>query len=415
MTLANDQARRTRIGNILSSPRLALSLLLFLAVFIGTVSWFPWTLDRTVQTPGWASATGLDRPFSSLTFLVAVFLLFVNTVACTVERTNGSWKLLNGVIPQRGKMLDVKGDDGFIDFLNKQGFRTTGGPPYFKNRFALTKGWLFHVGLVILIAGVLVQQANHDSGSFEIGEGEMVRLSDAGVIFGRDTGLLAPSELPSIQLALEQFDPYLHQKGYAPDRASTLIIRTRGGEQRVILDRARGVTIEGLSIYQAIPFGLTLNVEITGLGMRSLHFREESPKRSDGEFRDPSGGSVRFSVEAERNINDPLGTGKLVIFLVQGGTKTEINIGQPFAFGDRTAKIISLSRWAGFTYSRSPGVSFVFTGFFLLLIGTAIMLVPAGIVTAGAQERPGTMRVYLSQGADDFTEDWYRFTGAKVL
>ncbi len=393
---------------ILASPRLALSVLLFLAVFIGTVSWFPWTLDRTVKAPGWAGAIGLDRPFSSPLFLAAVFLLFINTLACTVERTSRAWQLLNGRIPPRGKILDIKEDSDFINFLKKQGFRTAGEPPYFKNRFALTKGWLFHVGLVILIAGVLVQQAYHDGGSFEIGEGEMVRLSDTGVVFDRNAGLFAPEGAPDMQLALEQFDPYLHQKGYAPDRSSTLMIRTQTGEQRAVLDRANGVSVNGASIYQAIPFGLALNIEIPGLGVRSLHLRQVSPKQSDGEFRDPTGKSVRLSAEAERDMNDPLGTGNVRIFQIQGSEKTELFVGHPFRFGDRTAKIVSLSRWAGFTYSRSPGVSIVFAGFFLLLAGTAVMLVPAGIAAGGANI-PGGIRVYLTQSFDDFSENWRRF------
>ncbi len=408
MISTNAQARRTGMVGILSSPRLALSVLLFLAVFIGTVSWFPWTLDRTVKAPGWAVASGLDRPFSSALFLTAVFLLFVNTLACTVERTNRAWQLLNGRIPPRGKVLDIKEDSDLINFLKEQGFHTAGRPPYFKNRFALTKGWLFHVGLVILIAGVLVQQSYHDGGSFEIGEGEMVRLSDTGVIFDRNAGLLAPGAPPDIQLALEQFDPYLHQKGYAPDRSSTLRIRTHAGEQRAALDRANGVSINGISIYQAIPFGLTMNVEIPGLGVRSLHLRQVAAKQSDGEFKDPSGGSVRFSVQAERDINDPLGTGNLRIFQIQGSEKMELIAGRQFTFGDRTARIMSLSRWAGFTYSRSPGVSIVFAGFLLLLAGTAVMLVPAGIAAARG-DMPGVIRVYLTQGFDDFSGNWRRF------
>ncbi len=414
MKSTDTQARRTGIGNILSSPRLALSLLLFLAIFIGAVPWLPWTLDRAVKAPDWATTTGLNRPFSSAPFLIAVFFLLINTLACTIERTGRAWKLLIGTIPHRGNVLEVKKDNDLIGFLKQHGFHTDKEPPYFKNRFALTKGWLFHAGLVLLILGILVQQAYYDGGSFEIGEGEMIRLPDTDVVFDRNAGLLAVSELPDIQLALEQFDPYLHQEGYAPDRASTLMIRTNTEEQRVRLDRARGVSVNGISIYQAIPFGLALNVEIAGLGMRSLHLRQASAKKSDGEFRDPSGGQVHFFVEAERNINDPLGTGNLRIFQIQESEKKELFVGRAFTFGNRTARIISLSRWAGFTYSRSPGVSIVFAGFFLLLAGTAVMLVPAGIAASKAGDQE-TMQVYLTQGADDFSENWYRFRKSQVL
>jgi hypothetical protein len=415
MASTNNQARRKRILHFLSSPRLALSVLLFLGMFIGTVAWFPWTINPTVQAPAWAAATGLDRPFSSLPFLIVVFLLLVNTVACTIVRSGRSWQLVNGTIPRRAKVLQINKESGLIDFLQERGFGTRSGPPYFKNRFALSKGWLFHVGLVLLISGVLVQQAFHDTGAFEIGEGEMVRLSDAGVVFDRSTGLLAPAELPGIQIALEQFDPYLHQQGYAPDRSSAVMIRTHSSEQRTMLDRARGVHVNGVAIYQAIPFGLALNVDIPGMGMRSLHLRQESARQASGEFRDPSGGSMRFSVEADRDINDPLGTGRLRVFLLHGRVKTELAPGQAIPFGDRTAKIIALSRWSGFTYSRSPGVSIVFTGFFLLLAGTVVMLVPAGLATVGREQGQTTFLIYITQGAEDFAEDWSRFKNSQAL
>ncbi|NTW58399.1 MAG: cytochrome c biogenesis protein ResB [Nitrospirae bacterium] len=412
MTLMDDQARRKRIGSFLSSPRLALSILIILATFIGVVSWLPWNLDRSVKAPSWALAAGLDRPFSSAPFLVAVFLLLANTLACTIERTGRAWTLLKGNIPQRGKVLAVKTERDFTTFLKEQGFRTKSSPPYFRNRFALTRGWLFHVGLVLLILGILVQQAYHDAGSFEIGEGEIVRLSDRGVIFDRNAGLFAASALPPIQLALEQFDPYLHQEGYAPDRASTVVIRTQDSEQRTILDRSEGVSINGVSIYQAIPFGLALNVEIQGLGLRSLHLRQESLRRSAGEFKDPSGGSILFSVDAERDISDPLGTGKLRVYHLREEVKTELTLGRPFAFGGKTARIVSLSHWAGFTYSRSPGVSMVFFGFVLLVAGTAVMLIPAGI--AAEEDTTGTMRIYLTQDENNLADDWYRFKNRKT-
>jgi hypothetical protein len=57
----------------------------------------------------------------------------------------------------------------------------------------------------------------------------------------------------------------------------------------------------------------------------------------------------------------------------------------------------------------------VFFGFFLLLAGTAVMLVPAGIAAAKAGETSETMQVYLSQSADEFAEDWYRFKKSQVL
>lgn len=409
MVFTQCRAWRQKSWNILCSPRLALFVLICLAAYIGIASWLPWTLDRTAKAPGWAVALGMDRPFSSVPFLCAVFLLFLNTLACTLQRTGRVWALVNGKIPHNVLELSCSAEGDYIDFLKEQGFRTDSGPPYFRNRFALTKGWLFHVGIVALLTGILVQQAYYDGGSFEIAEGEIVHLSDAGAVFDRKAGIFAPANPPDLEIALDSFDPFLHQKGYAPDRASTLTIRTRDAELRVVLDRAHGVSANGVSIFQAIPFGIAVTVEIEGLGLRSLHLRQDSKRRAIGEFKNPSGETISLSVEAEKNIDDPLGTGPLRFFLHREGKSGELMPGIPFLFGDHPAKIITANHWSGFTYSRSPGVTSVFLGFFLILAGTAVMLIPAGIAVPGRNEVSGALRVHLTRGMEEFVEAWNRW------
>ena len=82
-----------------------------------------------------------------------------------------------------------------------------------------------HIGILVVLTGVAVQQGFQDTGMFQLAEGEIVRIDTPASLLSRTKGYLAPETPPPLEIALDSFDPYFHQKGYAPDRLSRLIIR----------------------------------------------------------------------------------------------------------------------------------------------------------------------------------------------
>lgn len=392
----------SRLISTLRTARFARAVLYFLAAYAGVAAWLPWARSGGVA-PGWAAALWLDHPFSSPAFLAAVVLLFASTLACTWGRRPRILRLLRGELPEGSATLGDRPGLDPVAFLRTQGY---GGEGEVLRRFGLAMwgGWIFHVGLLVLMAAVAVQQAFHDEASFELAVGEQVRLSDPGAVFGRSSGLLAPALPPELSVGLLSFDPNLHQRGYAPDRASRLSI----GEITAAVDRADGVRVGGVTIYQAIPSGLGLVVEVQGMGVRSVHLREEGAKAASAAVSAPNGEPVQFRVEAERAISDPAGTGLLSISIESRGRRAALSPGTVFPFGDRAARLQAVGRWAGFTYARSPGMPGVFAGFAIILVGTLLLVFPAAVARVDAAREGRVVRVF-GRGSAALLARWERW------
>lgn len=395
----------SRLVQLLRSAGFARGVLIYLGAYGGIAAWLPWSRDGGPPAPSWASAVWLDRPFSSPPFLLGVAALFASTLACTWGRRARIALLLQGDLPPQAAALPAIPGGDVEAFLRSQGFRGA-GPVLRRHALALWGGWVFHAGLLVLMAAVLVQQAFHDGGAFELTEGERADLSQEGVVFGRERGLLAPRSPPDLEVGLLSFDPFLHQRGYAPDRVSRLLLAPRGRPTlEAAVDRADGVRVGPVTIYQAIPSGLALNLDIAGQGLRSVHLRSEGERRVAAEVRDPAGRPARFVVEAENRIDDRRGTGALSVRLEAGGRAIPLQPGMVFPFGGGAARLASVGRWSGFTWSRSPGMPGIFLGFGLVLLGALLLVFPPGVARLGAPGEPFAARV-AGRGAEAIARRW---------
>lgn len=373
-----DSARA--IWRFFRAPRTVLSILLFHAAYAAGAIWLKW----------------LD--FSSPVFLLATLLLFISTAVCTIERTLLNVRLTRGLLRTYGVPLPPRPGHSARSFLQSQGFRGE-GMALFRYRYALWGGWVLHAGMLVLIAGVLVQRSLHDSGGFELTEGERTRLAETPIV-ARDRGVLAPRRPPDVEVTLLAFDPFYHQHGYAPDRASRVVI----GGREAFVDRAAGISAHGVTIYQAIPTSLAINISAPSIGVRSIHLHRDSSRAASAEVTDSAGNCMRFVAHSERPLDDPAGTGRLEIHVDGKKGRQEVAAGGRIAFGGETAEVLSIARWAGFTYSRSPGIPMVFFGFAAILLGSALLAVPAGVAQLTDDGRAAAW-VY-TRHADVLVEEW---------
>lgn len=397
----------TRLLSFLRAPRLALAEIAFLAAWAGIGSWAPWTLPDGAPAPAWAAAVGLDHPFRTWPFLLAVGLLFASILAVTWGRPARIRAILRGDLPPAAVRLPPRPAD-VRAFLEAQGFRGR-GDVLTRYRTALWGGWLLHVGLLVVVAAVLVQQAVSDSGTFDLTEGEAARLDAPGSVFGVERGPFARARPPALEVRLDRFDPFLHQPGYAPDRRSRLAVASPGEAPRLeTIDRAAGIRAGETEIFQAIPSGLALTLEIPGMGVRGLRLHEESPRRAAADVADPAGAPARFVVETERDIGDAQGTGRLAVWLERGVVRQRLDPGASFPFGAAPARLLGLARWGRFTYTRTPGLSGVFAGFGVVLAGCALLAFPSGVARLAAPGEDAAARVFAVRGGAAIAADWER-------
>ena len=399
----------TRLMSFFRSTRLARIILIALGAFIAVSGWLPWVRSdvSTTPPPGWAVATGFDHPFSSLPFLVLCLVLFLNTWACTWGRRARIAAIRRGEFPGAATLLPPRGTQQAKSFLLAQGFRGE-GPVLHRFPLALWGGWAFHVGLLVLILAVITQQALHDGGQFELAEGERLDLSAAGAGFGVVRGPLAPSTPPALDVALVHFDPLLHQHGFASDRASRLLLQPRGeAPVEAAVDRAEGVNIGPVVVYQAIPSGVTITLALEGGATRSIHLREQAPSRASEVVTAPGGSKVHFIVEAERPFLDPRGTGLVTVraFTEAEAGAITLTPGQIFPFGATSARFVEVGRWAGFTWARNPGLPFVFLGFGVILFGALLLAFPSAV--ARLEESPeGSLAHVHGRGVELLLHRW---------
>jgi hypothetical protein len=362
--------------NLLTSPRLALVLIVAIAVYSSG-----------------AALAGLEHPFIHPLFFCLVAGLFCCTAACTMRRA-----LAMGRMPRMFGELSTIAAESTLErlhvCLSQAGFRHA-GTTYRKAAPVLWGGMLLHVGILAIMAGALVNQALSDSGSFEIVEGGQVSLAYPGTVLGRSNGIFVKGAPLPYTIALESFDPYLHQQGYAPDRASRLKIGSPDGATlAAAIDRSHGVTAGDTTIYQAIPFGYALRVSMDAREF-AVHLRTTAPKRAEATVTDPSGVLVVFMLETENDLEDPRGTGAIRVGMSRHGGFVWLKPKEPFPFGHGSARIEALARWGGYTYARNPGVAIVFTGFAMLLTGCGMLLMPCGIARIEEKaEGPGRLFLY---------------------
>jgi hypothetical protein len=400
-----EQQQVNRMLLLLRSPRFVLAILAFAAAYCAAAAWLPWSLPGGAPPPPWAAALGLEHPFSAWPFLACVALLFASTLACTWGRRARIRAIAAGELPPSAIGLPPRGANA-RSFLEARGFRGR-GEVLRRFGWALWGGWVLHVGLLVLIAAVLVQQAFHDTAAFDLTEGEAARLSGPGAVFGRESGPLAPSHPPDLEVTLLAFDPFLHQEGYAPDRQSRLAIAPVGRPPRLEkLDRAAGARIGMVEVFQAIPTGLSVIVEVPGMGTRSIRLETESEHVASARLDDPAGRPARFVVTTERPLNDRLGTGRLWVEYEQAGSRHPVERDAPFVFGRREARVISVGRWGRFTYARSPGMIGVLAGFALVIAGCALLAFPAGVARLGPPGSDPAARVFQVRGRDLLLAEW---------
>jgi len=392
------------LGARLRSAALARAVLIYLAAYIAVGAWLPWVRAGSVA-PAWAASFGLAAPFRSPAFLGGMALLWINAFACTLGKRRRALALWRGELPPSALALAPRPPLSPEAFLRARGF-VGRAPLLYRARLGVWSAYLLHVGVLVLMAGVVAQQALSDSGTFALSEGESARLDAPAVAFGQARGLFAATTAPALEVTLVSFDPYVRQAGYKADRRSVLAWRAEGlPAQQATLDRAAGVSVGDVEIFQAIPTGLSVNFAQREV-RHTVHLREAGPRLATAEITDPTGVALTWQVETEHDLDAASGTGAMRVSLWHGPTRQDLALGATFTFGGDEARLLGVTRWAGFTYDRSHGMALVLAGFLLVLLGSALLVLPSGVARLARPGESADTYVYVRQGGEALRAAW---------
>ena len=119
----------------------------------------------------------------------------------------------------------------------------------------------------------------------------------------------------------------------------------------------------------------------------------------------PGGKQVRLILESEKPLNSPTGAGNMSLRIESHLQTGPLQKGMPFMFGSDPARIVGILHWAGFSYSRSPGIGIVFSGFALLITGCLLLVFPAGVAIAETTGDNISLRLYQNRGVQQLNAE----------
>ncbi|MHC4200426.1 MAG: cytochrome c biogenesis protein ResB [Planctomycetota bacterium] len=389
-----------------------LALLCVAGTFIpqeGEESYDEWQRDNPLLA-SLVGSLGVDEMFTSFPFVVLVAAVGLSTSVCTASRLGGLGKSVDAL--RAGQL--ASGSAGARPGAGQDKSRREGGPaadirstgdprkasPSLPRRLLSRHRRLgsvvFHLGIVLTLAGALVSSLTRCEGSVVVGEGQTVPLKESSFTgFVRRWPLLDDS--PLFRVRLEKFRPEHVTRWGVPDYASDVTVIDGGQERKKTTVRVNSPLVyRGVTLYQVnhgfsprFMFAVRKSARLFDKYVPLGTDLDSDPVRYWGSF--PVAGT-EFTVDAELfpdavfeegrlRSKSPVPRNPAASVTVRRGDKVVFS--GPIARG-RPVEIekgvcIGLGRpkyWSKFNVVKDRGVTFVFIGAWIATAGLCIRFLP---------------------------------------
>jgi cytochrome c biogenesis protein len=337
----------TEKGNILSSLRLTIPLLILLAALsvIGTI--IPQNATEQQYLQHYSKETyyilkglGLFNMYHSWWFIGGLILLAINLIACSVKRLPGVW----------------------------QQVRKT------KSNYARLGTYLTHLSVLLILVGALIGAVWGFKGYVEIREGEMVE----GFVLNNPQEIVRPL---GFQVRCDAFRADFYPDGSPREFLSTL---TFIEGNRVVIDHAplrvnHPLSYGGLSFYQS-SYGISALavLEVRGKGGKGASY---TMRLGEGEVKPIPGTEAELGLMQYAEQVHNFGGGILLVLFTPGsaperfwlltGQQTKQGSAHKGAF-TFTLKGLEKRNYTGIQVTHDPGLPIVWTGCAFLVIGMVV-------------------------------------------
>ncbi len=385
------------ILRFLRSLKLSLSLLIILIPIIAAGNLVP----QQGRVPPWEiQAWQKDHPVLSVLtdwsgfhhVYTSWWLLFIFTLLC-LNMAIATWELIGRTATKaKGLHRFKRPVSAFQSFyvltelalpeqsalalereLSARGYRLVTGDGEIYAR----KGWLgiwggtlMHVGLVVILAGAVVSGLTRFTGYTEMGAGQLYPESAATYVQS-SSGPLFDGHQPNVEISVDAISE--KDEGFMTVVVSEVTITDRG---RVVAKKSlrmnEPLAYAGMTVYQARYDGPALLFEVKGAGI-------DQPILGYVNLKSGSAQSSLFTLEptpfqasvvySEGNQHADLEIRKDKTLVYQG----RIVPGQAVEAQGQSVTLVAIKRWSGIIVVYDRGAMIVFLGFFLAVLGIAIM------------------------------------------
>lgn len=336
-------------------------------------------------------ALGLDHVYSTWWFVALVALFLAALVRATAHQVRAAARhTRSGVrMPDTACAPMTSDPASLASGLRRLGYMRVreddAAARFVKHPWGYWGGVVLHAGMVTSVAATLVFVLTVQRGTVHLYEGESLRPGDP---WGREEhGTLArPLLLPGM-LRVDSIRPDYWPNDDLRQLTTGLTLAGPSAPRRASISVNRTADFDGVTIFQSQLFGHAFGVELRDASgnVTPVLMEVAAPRRRDipsyADF-DPQGipyrlrakyyaSAARDSMTGEPSLTLRLTSGSRVI-----GQATLVR-GHPVRIGPYQVTLRESAWWTEMVFARTPGVSVIFLGFGLMLLGALLVYATA--------------------------------------
>ncbi len=335
----------------------------------------------------WVERLGLGHIYTTPWFAALLFIFLLTLVISSYEQIK---KALNKTF--RHADTDSEGEtiyapeDKLISAIKKKGYIFIGEKNthkrFVKHPWGYWGNVFLHLGFVIIIASSLVILLMQNRGLLQLVEGEIYFPGNLWTF--EEKGLLAKDFILPEAIRLEKVNFEFYESDELKGLSTFIsFIDPQGRFQKYSVGINQIVKFKGVRIYQGNSFGHAFYVELADKegGTEKIIFDIDHPLRRDRpgyknfEFEGiPYTIRAHYYVDADRKSmqsNNPL-LNILIIDREKSAKEASLKIGESRELGPYTARLVYVSRWSELIFVKDPGMSGVFSAFFIIIAGVML-------------------------------------------
>ena len=382
--------------SIFISKKLAIMTItaLTITIIIGAI------LSKQASLPG--QQTGLfDRFYLSGWVIILIVILFLNTLACTVQqfrvlpKTKGQRKL--NLVAKTNNSFDLKCptagklNPSIARFLAAKRLAYS----YQDNAYVIEKNKLgkygsvvFHISLLLMLLGFTLSSLMSMEGTMVITEGQTRPDEPSSYVFLRLAPFFPPANEDKFAVTLQQLKINYPGQGVPDDYSSAITLTTNSGTTKeALVTKSAPAYLDGISFHQDL-YGYAPAVVIkdkTGRLILETYVNlatrsQPSAQTYEDSFTVPGTElkvGLTFFPDLSKKENyitgsyQPVNPGLQV--LVSQGEQVLFSgsaaIGETIEFGNYQVGFPDFRRWSAIMISKDPGLPLVYSGFLLAVAG----------------------------------------------
>lgn len=334
----------------------------------------------------------IQKITSSWFFLILPFFLFISITACTVKRVTNFLKINHTFFQKSHTSRSGKQLDSFIFFLKKRFWRVNQKENTIyatKGRIGFAGSIIFHAGMLVCFAGIVLSSMTSFKGSLMCIEGRKTGIEKGNfAVISKEP--VFNFLLPPVNLSLNDFKFTYREDGTPLNYSAHILFED---ENMNIVERE--IAINKPLKYRALQFtlqrfGITPYIEIkekNGEVIFKADVNLAAVNDAYDMFLDNEHGLTIYTefypdmgiesgkpVMKSKNIGNP---GLFIILKDKSGNEYSngVYFGSEVNFGDYTVSIGDLKYWVELELSVDYGIKIIIFGFCMILIGLMVRFI----------------------------------------